>query len=297
MSAKKGLGRGFDSLIPTELLDESFDPTAAQDEKMSDLRQIKIEEISPDPDQPRRHFDELALEELSASIKEHGIVQPIVVTPSKGGYVIVAGERRYRAALMAGLSKVPSLVRTLSNQHKLELSLIENLQRRDLNVLETATAYLKLRDQFNLTLDEIGQRVGGKSVSAVSNTLRLLRLPTSVRIALANGTLREGQARPLIGLDEKIVNKVLPKILEEEWSARTIEQFIVDHKKARNIEKVKEGDRPPAELATNHREAGERFEKRFKTPVKITTNTKGAGQIVIKFRSPEDFERISKVIG
>ena len=201
MSAKKGLGRGFDSLIPTELLDESFDPTAQQDDQVSDLRHIKLDEIAADPDQPRRHFDEEALSELAESIKEHGILQPIVVTPKGGKYQIVAGERRYRAALRAGLAKVPALVRTLSNQHKLELSLIENLQRRDLNVLETATAYLKLRDQFNLTLDQIGQRVGGKSVSTISNTLRLLRLPESVRSALADGRLREGQARPLINLE------------------------------------------------------------------------------------------------
>ena len=198
MSVKKGLGRSFDSLIPTELLDESFDPTAHQDDQVSDLRQIKLDEIAADPDQPRRHFDEEALSELAASIKEHGILQPIVVTPKDGKYQIVAGERRYRAAIRAELTKIPALVRTLTDQHKLELSLIENLQRRDLNVLETATAYLKLRDQFNLTLDQIGQRVGGKSVSTISNTLRLLRLPELVRAALAEGRLREGQARPLI---------------------------------------------------------------------------------------------------
>lgn len=124
MSAKKGgLGRGFDSLIPSDLLDESFDPTAQQDEQVSDLRQIQLSEITADPDQPRRYFDEVALAELSASIKEHGVIQPIVVSPKNGGgYVIVAGERRYRAATQAGLVKIPALVRTLSNQHKLELS-------------------------------------------------------------------------------------------------------------------------------------------------------------------------------
>ena len=171
MSAKKsGLGRGFSSLIPTELLDESFDPTASQDEQISELRHIKLSEIVADPDQPRRLFDEAAMAEMTASVAEHGILQPIVVTPHAGKYQIVAGERRYRASVLAKLDKIPAIVRTLSNQHKLELSLIENLQRKDLNVLETATAYVKLRDQFNLTLDEIGRRVGGKSVSASSNT-------------------------------------------------------------------------------------------------------------------------------
>src|SRR3990167_2208320 len=118
MSVKKGLGRGFASLIPTELLDESFDPTAAQDEQISELRHIKLSEIVADPEQPRRHFDEVSLDEMAASIKEHGILQPIVVTPYQGSYQIVAGERRYRASQLAGLDKIPALVRTLSGQHK-----------------------------------------------------------------------------------------------------------------------------------------------------------------------------------
>lgn len=292
MSAKKGLGRGFDSLIPTELLDESFDPTAAQDDKVSELRQIKLSEIVPDPDQPRRHFDEVALTELSASIVAHGVLQPIVVTPKSGGYLIVAGERRFRAAQMAGLAKIPALVRTLSAQHKLELSLIENLQRRDLNVLETATAYLKLRDQFNLTLDQIGERVGGKSVSAVSNTLRLLRLPESVRKALIEGKLREGQARPLINVDAELIEEILPQILKEEWSARKIEQFIVQLKKQgptikKSLAKV---ETQPYEQDTKQ------LSRRLDAKVAIKTNAKGAGQIVIKFGSDAEFRRIQQLL-
>ncbi|MDB5186961.1 MAG: parB [Candidatus Saccharibacteria bacterium] len=293
MSVKKGLGRGFSSLIPTELLDESFDPTAAQDDQVSDLRHIKLTEVSADPDQPRRHFDELGLEELAASIKEHGILQPIVVTPKSGGYQIVAGERRYRAAKMAGLDKIPALVRTLSDQHKLELSLIENLQRRDLNVLETATAYLKLRDQFNLTLDQIGQRVGGKSVSAVSNTLRLLRLPESVRTALVEGKLREGQARPLVNIDPAIIEEVLPQILKEEWSARKIEQFIVQLKNASKSDapaKRPKLDQQPYEDTTK------RLVKRLATDVSVKTNAKGAGQIIIRFKSDSEFQRLEKLL-
>ncbi len=292
MSAKKGLGRGFDSLIPTELLDESFDPTAEQDDKVSELRQIKLTEITPDPDQPRRHFDEVALTELSASIVAHGILQPIVVTPKSGGYLIVAGERRYRAAKMAGLTKVPALVRTLNAQHKLELSLIENLQRRDLNILETATAYLKLRDQFNLTLDQIGERVGGKSVSAISNTLRLLRLPESVRQALAEGRLREGQARPLVNLDAEVIEEILPQILKEEWSARKIEQFIVQIKKNQAGAK-----KPLAKMeAVPYQQDTERLTKRFGTNVQIKTNSRGSGQIVIKFKSDDEFQRIQGML-
>lgn len=294
MSIKKGLGRGFDSLIPTELLDESFDPTAAQDDRVSELRHIKLSEIFADPDQPRRSFDEAALEELAASIAEHGILQPIVVTPHKGGYQIVAGERRYRAAKIAGLDKLPALVRTLTDQHKLELSLIENLQRRDLNPLETATAYLKLRDQFNLTLDEIGQRVGGKSVSTISNTLRLLRLPESVREALLDGRLREGQARPLVNLDEKVINELLPRILAEEWSARKIEQFIVQLKKA--AASPIENERKKV-AAMPYQDETQRFVKRLSTDVSVKTNAKGAGQIVIRFKSDHDFQRIKKLLG
>lgn len=291
MSAKKGLGRSFDSLIPTELLDESFDPTASQDEQVSELRNIKLTEIEADPGQPRRAFDEASLDELAHSIKEHGILQPIVVTPHNGGYMIVAGERRFRAATRAGLDKVPALVRTLSNQHKLELSLIENLQRRDLNVLETATAYLKLRDQFNLTLDEIGQRVGGKAVSSISNTLRLLRLPQNVRTALLEGKLREGQARPLVGLDEKVIDEILPRILKEEWSARKIEQYIVQLKKAA----ATPTDKTP--IATQPYEADTaRLAKKFATPIQVKTNAKGAGQITISFRSDSDFKRIQKML-
>lgn len=290
---KKGLGRGFDSLIPTELLDESFDPTASQDDQVSDLRAIKITEISADPDQPRRYFDEVGLDELAASIKEHGILQPIVVTPKNGGYQIVAGERRYRAAGKAGLEKVPALVRTLSNQHKLELSLIENLQRRDLNVLETATAYLKLRDQFNLTLDEIGQRVGGKSVSAISNTLRLLRLPESVREALLEGKLREGQARPLVNLDPAVIEEILPQILKEEWSSRKIEQFIVQLKKSA---KTPEADKPKKIEQLPYEDTTKRLVKRLATDVSVKTNAKGAGQIIIRFKSDDEFQRLQKLL-
>jgi len=294
MSAKKGLGRGFDSLIPTELLDESFDPTAAQDDRVSELRHIKLSEIAADPDQPRRSFDETALSELAASIEQHGVLQPIVVTPQKGGYQIVAGERRWRAANLAGLDKIPALVRTLSNQHRLELSLIENLQRRDLNPLETATAYLKLRDQFNLTLDEIGQRVGGKSVSAISNTMRLLRLPQEVRDALADGRLREGQARPLVNIDKAIILEILPRIIAEEWSARRIEQFIVQVKKSAH---TRAEDRSKKMAALPYEDVTERMGKRLLAPVSVKTNAKGAGQIVIKFKNDDDFKRIKKLLG
>lgn len=293
ISNKKGLGRGFESLIPIELLDESFDPTAAQDQKVSEMRHIKLTEIVADPDQPRRQFEEAALEDLALSITEHGILQPIVVTPHRGGYQIVAGERRYRAAKLVGLDKIPALVRTLSGQHKLELSLIENLQRRDLNILETATAYLKLRDQFNLTLEQIGQRVGKKSISTVSNTLRLLKLPLSVRTALAERKVSEGQVRPLIGLDEALINKLLPQIIQQEWSARRTEQYIVQLKQSHDTDASRPKQTP---AQSPYEDDTKRIAKRFATNVSVRTNTKGAGQIVIKFTSGEEFRRIQKLL-
>ena len=151
MSAKKrGLGRGFSSLIPDDILDESFDPTAIEDERISDLRQIKISQVFPDPDQPRRNFDQEALDRLAISIGEHGVLQPIVVIPRGDKYMIVAGERRWRAANIAKLDKIPALVRTLSDQHKLELSLIENIQRSDLNPIETATGNCEINSIYRL---------------------------------------------------------------------------------------------------------------------------------------------------
>ena len=293
MGMKKGLGRSFDSLIPTELLDESFDPTAQQDNQVSDLRHIKLAEISADPNQPRRHFDEEALRELADSIKQHGVLQPVVVTPGAGGYVIVAGERRWRAALQAGIDKIPALVRTLTDQHRLELSLIENLQRRDLNALETATAYLKLRDQFNMTLEQIGQSVGGKTAATISNTLRLLRLPDSVKEAIADGRLSEGQARPLANVDPAVIEEILPQILAENWTARQVEQFVVQLKKAGSTTQVKETKRSiglPYEAETK------RLAERFNTNVVVKTNAKGAGQIVIRFKSEDEFKRLQHLL-
>jgi ParB family chromosome partitioning protein len=289
MATKKGLGRGFSSLIPDNLLDESFDPSAGDDHKVSDLRNIKLSNIVADPDQPRRYFDEAGLAELTASIEAHGVLQPIVVIPLKDGtYQIVAGERRYRASKAASKTTIPALVRTLSAQHKLELSLIENIQRRDLNPLETATAYAKLRDQFNLTLEEIGARVGGKSVSTVSNTLRLLKLPHDVKQAVAEGKLSEGQARPLIGTDEATATALLSAIIAEHWSARKIEEHVAN---GRPLE-AKVGRKPSVRPLQN-----ETLSKRFDARVLTQQNAKGAGRIVIEFKSDEERERIEKQLG
>ncbi len=286
---KKGLGRSFESLIPTDLLDESFDPTADQDGKVSDLRTIKITEVYADAEQPRRLFDPEAMQELTASIREHGIIQPLVVAPrAAGGYTIVAGERRWRAAGDAGLEKVPVIIRTLTAQHKLELSIIENVQRRDLTAIETATAYAKLRDQFNLTVEEIGERVGGKSVSAVRNTLRLLKLPYSAKEAIADGQLTEGQVRPLIGVDEKIVDKLIPQIIKEHWSARQVEQAIASMKgdEKKSVPKKVVSVKPVSDATLKQ------LEKQVGSKVKVTTSPTGTGAISLRFRSLEERERL-----
>jgi ParB family chromosome partitioning protein len=290
---KKGLGRGFESLIPVDLLDESFDPTASQDQQVSELRQIKLDQIVVDPDQPRKEFSPEELDDLAASISEHGVIQPIIVTPHRGGYQIVAGERRFRASKIAGLEKIPALVRTLTDQHKLEISLIENLQRKDLNVIETATAYLKLRDQFNLTLEQIGKRVGNISISAVSNKLRLLKLSNYAKQLLAEGKITEGQIKPLIGLGEATIEKVLPRIVRENWNARKVEQFVVDLKKNRSNTQMS-SSRQITEQP--YKKQLKSIQTHLKTTVNIRTNSKGAGQITIKFKDEKEFNRLQKLL-
>ncbi|MDR0591396.1 MAG: ParB/RepB/Spo0J family partition protein [Candidatus Nomurabacteria bacterium] len=288
MSIKKGLGRSFESLIPTELIDETFDPTTKQDQQVSKLVELSLKSITPDESQPRRHFDEQALDELAASIKEFGVLQPIVVTKhGNGEYMIVAGERRWRASKMAGQTKIPAIVRTMSDQNRLESSLIENVQRKDLNVLEIATAYAKLRDQFDLTVDEISRRVAGRSASSISNMIRLLKLPANVKQAIVEGQLTEGQARPLIGVDAKVIDEVLPRIIFENWSARKIEQFVVGLKSNVIAEKALTKNPDP------HSDEVKKFEKSLGLQVGIHTSSRGSGKIVIKFKNAKEFEKLS----
>lgn len=291
--AKKGLGRGFSSLIPTEMIiDEKIDSELGLEYDKSQLKELKISDISPDPEQPRRHFNKEKLEELANSIRIHGVLQPIVVIRKNSKFLIVAGERRYRASRLAGLERVPAVVRELSDQNRLELSLIENIQRDNLNVLEMAEAYLKLREQFNLTAKEIGERVGGRSESAVLNTLRLLKLPQIVKDYIISGKLKEGQARPLLKIDEETIKKILPKIIEENWSSRKIEQFLVNYKKqieeSRKVEPKKVNN--PFEKTVKH------ISKKLSADVDIKTSARGSGKIVIKFKSEEELKRLEKIL-
>jgi ParB family chromosome partitioning protein len=290
---KKGLGRGFDSLIPTDVLDEAFDPTADRDEKVSQLRYIQVSKIDANPDQPRRDFDPVALTELATSLSEHGMLQPIIVVPKGQKYQIVAGERRWRAAQLAGLATVPALVRTLNNQHKLEIALIENLQREDLNPLETATAYLKLNTQFNLTHEEIAQRAGGKAVSTITNTIRLLRLPETAKQALVEGSITEGHARQILALDDPAMQtKLLRMIILHGWSVRKAEQFVVGYKKVQ-----KDGDK--TESAVRHTQSETDFTRNFSKRInmKVTHKTTAhGGQIIINYTDEKELQKLEELL-
>ncbi len=291
--ARKGLGRGFSSLIPTEMIvDEKIDSELGLEYDKSQLKELKISDISPDPEQPRRHFNKEKLEELANSIRIHGVLQPIVVVRKDSKFLIVAGERRYRASKLAGLERVPAVVRELSDQNRLELSLIENIQRDNLNVLEMAEAYSKLREQFNLTAKEIGERVGGRSESAVLNTLRLLKLPQIVKDYIVSGELKEGQARPLLKIDEETIKKILPKIIEENWSSRKIEQFLVNYKK--QIEESKKVE--PKKVNNPFEKTVKHISKKLSADVDIKTSARGSGKIVIKFKSEEELKRLEEIL-
>lgn len=285
----RGLGRGFDSLIPTNLLDESLDPSAEQDAAVSELRTITITNITPNPHQPRRTFEQEALQELANSIKQHGLLQPIVVTQKNGGgYELVAGERRWRASQMVGLTEIPALVRSYTDQHKLELALIENLNREDLNALEIATAYLKLQQQFNMTLEEIGKAAGGKAVSTVSNSLRLLSLPENAKQALINNQISEGHARQIVAIQEpEVQQELLDLIMQNGWSVRKAEQFVIGYK-----EGTKSREKATAKTKTET-PATQALAKRLGTKVAIRNMAHG-GRLIIEFTSEEDLERITR---
>jgi ParB family chromosome partitioning protein len=288
---KKGLGRGFESLIPTDVLDETFDPTADRDGQVSELRYITVGKIVPNPEQPRRDFDDEALQELAASLSEHGMIQPIIVVAKGEKFQVVAGERRWRAAQIAGMDRLPALVRTLNSQHKLEIALIENLQREDLNPLETATAYLKLNTQFNLTHEEIAKRAGGKAVSTITNTMRLLRLPDEAKQALVAGDISEGHARQILALEEPAAQtKLLRMIILNGWSVRKAEQFVVGYKKHTEDKTTKAVSSTQSETDFTRQ-----LSKRFRMKVSHKTTAHG-GQIIISYKDDAELKRLEGLL-
>lgn len=261
--AAHGLGRGFETLIPTDLVDEEFDPTSSEDAKASKLVELPLAEIEPDREQPRKGFTEEAMKQLATSISQHGVLQPIVVVKEGKKYKIVAGERRYRAAKMVGLSTIPAIVRTLDAQNRLELSIIENAQREDLNPIELATAYAKLKAQFNLSDQEIADRLG-KGKATIVNTMRLLHLPEAAKKAMLEYNIREGVMRPLISADPEIVAAAIPRLIKEDWTARQTEQFVKSYKKKSSVAAVK---------ARHYMQEEKRLTEKYKAKVKIGTKT------------------------
>jgi len=285
-STKPGLGRGFDSLIPTHLVEEEFDPTAKTDKSISRTQNIAIKDIHRNPDQPRKAFTADSIKELADSIKAHGIIQPLIVTEAKSGYSIIAGERRWRAAKEAKLDSVPVIVRSFTDQARLEVALVENLQREDLNPLEIATALYKLNDQFNMSLGQIGKQVG-KSASTVSNTIRLLGLGNKAKSALAKGRISEGHARSVLALPESLQGDLLNQIIKNGWSVRRAEQYVTAHKQGGKPKETSRTGGSAHETAQT-----KRVEKSLNTEVRDRPMAKGSGRIIISYKDPKDRKRI-----
>lgn len=280
MAAKQtGLGRGFGSLIP-----QNFDAGLLTDENER-IQKLDIARLSPNPEQPRTIFDETALDELAASIKQYGIIQPLVVTPVTDGYHIIAGERRFRAAKKAGLKTVPAIVRTTQEQEKLELAILENVQRVDLSPLEQAVSIERLHQQFSLTYGEIAKRLG-KAETTVHNIVRLLQLPTDAREALSSGAISEGHARQVLALKDmpEAQAELVRLIVQNGWSVRQTERYVSSLKAGAKEAQVKErvtGDTPETE----------RLSKRFGTKVRIHRTAKG-GRVEIAFTSDDQLAQV-----
>ncbi|HEY1064298.1 MAG TPA: ParB/RepB/Spo0J family partition protein [Candidatus Saccharimonadales bacterium] len=282
---KRGLGAGLGTLIP-----QSFDNSLLlnEDERIQKVAYVDVE---PNKDQPRRHFDEEALQELAASIKLHGILQPIVVSPhAQGKYQIIAGERRWRAAGIAGLKSVPVIVRTLQEQSKLELSIIENVQRVDLAPLEQAISIEKLHQQFGLSYDAIAKQLG-KANSTVNNIVRLLQLPTEAQEALNTKNITEGHARAILALKEnpEAQKHLLDAIIKNSWSVREAERYVTAHKAGHQATAAKER----VQTETPETQA---LATRLKTAVKVKRTAKG-GRLEITFKSDDELQRIIEQLG
>lgn len=281
MSDKKRLGRGLGALISEALTGDA------------DVMEIPLDQIKANPFQPRTNFDSAGLGELADSIKEHGVIQSVVVTPgNEAGYFLVVGERRCRAARMAGLSTIPARVRKMDEKEMLEIALIENLQREDLNPIEEALAYRRLMEEFQLTQEELGKRLG-KSRPAVANTVRLLLLPQKVQDAIAKGRLSAGQARPLLSLPDASRQETLAAlIIEQGMTAREAEKLAAGAAagKARGGKKVKQ---PVADPFLNELQGN--LQRRLGTKVKICCS-KGGGTIEIAFYGEEDLDRLVELL-
>ncbi|MFJ7744830.1 ParB/RepB/Spo0J family partition protein [Peribacillus sp. NPDC097295] len=277
----KGLGKGLDALFPN--VEVSKDET---------VQEIKLRELRPNPYQPRKNFRTEAIEELKQSIMEHGILQPIIARKSIRGYEIVAGERRFRAAKEAGLTTVPVVVRELNEQQMMELAILENLQREDLNPIEEAAAYQTLLEKLNFTQEQLAHRLG-KSRPHIANYVRLLSLPEGIRDYISEGKISMGHGRALLGLKKKeLLTSVIEKILKETMNVRQLENYI--HQLNDTVSReTKNAKQPKKDIFIKQRESILR--EKLGTSVTIKQSKK-KGKIEIEFFSKEDLERILDLI-
>ncbi len=295
MAAKKGgLGKGIDSLISNKVNTNQLNRGVTGEKEKKTEEKVKISLVEPNREQPRRHFDEDGLAELAESIKQHGIIQPILVQDKKTYYEIIAGERRWRAAKLAGLKEVPVIIKDLSEQERMEIALIENIQREDLNPIDEALAYKRLFEEFHLKQEDVARRVA-KSRTAVANSMRLLKLSEAVQQMVIDGRLSSGHARCLIPIDD--VEKELQlanEIIEKNLSVRETERL------TKNIDKKPKKKEEPSQeekvLAVIYEDLEEKMKTALGTKVNICPKSKDKGKIEIEYYSQDDLDRILQLI-
>lgn len=289
---KKGLGKGLDSLIPDNKSIKAVTPDKSAEvkkeaEEKSGVQTMKINEVEPNRDQPRKNFDEDALLELSDSIKQFGVLQPLLVRKRKDYYEIIAGERRWRAAKLAGVKEVPVIVKEYTDQEILEIGLIENIQRENLNPIEEAIAFKRLLEEFNLKQDEVAERVS-KSRTAVTNSMRLLKLSEKVQQMIIDDMISTGHARALLAIDDPELQYTLAnKIFDEKLSVRETEKLV---KEIKNPKKPKE--KKVIENAFIYQDLEEKMKGVFGTKVSIASKGKGKGKIEIEYYSDDELEHL-----
>ena len=290
MATARGLGKGLDTLIPTGKVEvKSKKSTEKSNEVKEPTTTVKITMVEPNREQPRKNFDQDALEELADSIKQYGLIQPIVVQDRKTYYEIIAGERRWRAAKIAGLKEVPVIIKNYTEQEIVEISLNENIQRENLNPIEEAMAYKRLLNEFNLKQDEVAERVS-KSRTAVTNSMRLLKLCDEVQQMIIDEMITTGHARALISVEDPEQQYILAqKIFDEKLSVRDVEKLVKDLGKTKKEKKAKEKDKA---LEVIYQEIEQKLKDKVGTKVSITSKGDGAGKLEIEFYNHDDLERI-----
>lgn len=287
---KRALGRGLSALIPQAAPTPASSNKVAAESSRNGVLKLPIESIHRDSAQPRHHFDEAKLSELTESIKAQGVLQPVLVRKDGDGYKLIAGERRWRAAQAAGLKEVPALVREVTEAQAFELALVENLQRADLNPIEEAEGYQRLQDEFKLTQEQISQRVG-KERSTVANALRLLALPKDVKEMVAEGSLSMGHARALLGVPRlPELQALAAKVAEQKLSVRDTEKLVQQRKAPK-----KEAGRPPKQSA-QAKALIEELQRRLGTKVRLTERSPGKGTLEVDFFSYDDLDRLLKLL-